>query len=210
MLNQLKRRKTIKSILSQLILIGLLLLIILTDFLNPIKEYIPILWSILIIWSIVYSIKYKKGIINNELRFPTNNDDYNKSYPFIMGLIIVIGGICSIVFIQEYFIFLYLMTFNGVLLIISGFFFIPSGVIKTKNNELNFIYANRKKNIKIEDLNSVDLKVNGITFTDKSQKKYKIDHLNLKESDYQKITNFINQKLNKKIEIKTYGNTVYN
>tara|TARA_R110002074_G_scaffold401059_1_gene598024 strand:- start:1529 stop:2140 length:612 start_codon:yes stop_codon:yes gene_type:complete len=202
--------KTIKSILSQLILIGLLLLIILTDFLNPIKEYIPILWSILIIWSIVYSLKYKKGIINNELRFPTNNDDYNKSYPFIMGLIIVIGGICSIVFIQEYFIFLYLMTFNGVLLIISGFFFIPSGVIKTKNNELNFIYANRKKNIKIEDLNSVDLKVNGITFTDKSQKKYKIDHLNLKESDYQKITNFINQKLNKKIEIKTYGNTVHN
>jgi len=202
--------KTIKSILSQLILIGLLLLIILTDFLNPIKEYIPILWSILIIWSIVYSIKYRKGIINNELRFPTNNDDYNKSYPFIMGLITVIGGICSIVYIQDYFIFLYLMTFNGTVLIISGFFFIPSGVINTKNNELNFTSANRKKSINIESINRIDLRVNDITFTDKNQRTHKIDHLNLKESDYQKITDFINQKLNKKIEIKTYGNTVYN
>ena len=202
--------KTVKSILSQLILIGSLLIIVLTDFLNPIKEYIPIFWSILIVWSIVYNIKYRKGNINNELRFPTNNDDYNKSYPFIMGLITIIGGICSIVFIQEYFIFLYLMTFNGVLLTISGFFFVPSGIIKTKNNELNFIDANRKRNIKIEDLNSMDLKPNDIVFTTKNQKKYKIDHLNLKESDYQKITNFVNQKLNNEIEIKTYGNTVYN
>ena len=200
--------KTVKSILSQLILIGILLVIILTDFLNPIKEYIPALWTILIIWSIFYSIKYRKGKINNELRFPTNNDDYNKSYPFILGPILVIGGICAIVFIQEYFVFIFLMTFNGILLIVSGFFFIPSGVIKIKNNDLNFINANREKSLKIENLNSIELKVNDITFIDTNQKKYKIDHLNLKEPDYHKITDFVNRKLNKKIEIKTYGNTV--
>jgi len=202
--------KTIKSILSQFIFIGSVLVMTLTDFLNPIKEYIPILWSILIIWSIFYGIKYRKGNINSEIRFPTNNDDYNKNYPFIMGGIILIGGICAIIFIHEFLIVIYIMVFNGVLLIISGLFSIPSGIIKIKKDELNFTNANRKRNIKIKDLNSMDLKPNDIVFTTKNQKKYKIDHLNLKESDYQKITNFINQKLNKKIEIKTYGNNVYN
>ena len=202
--------KTIKSIISQLIFIGILLIVILTDYLNPIKEYLPILWTLIIIWSILYSIKYRKGKVANELRFLTNNDDYNKIYPFIIGTLLLVGGICALVLMKEYLIFTSLMTFNGLLLIVSGLIFIPNGAIWIKNNELVSVSGNQKNNIEIEKLSEVNLFQDRIIFIDQTNKKYNLEHLKLELSDFSKITDFINRKLNKKIEIKTYGNNGYN
>ncbi len=198
--------KTLKSIIGQLIIIGILLIIILTDYLNPIREYLPILWTLIIIWSIVYSIKYRRGNVVNELRFLTNNDDYNKTYPFIMGTLLFIGGICALVLIKEYLIFISLMTLNGLLLIISGIVFIPNGAIWIKNNELVSVSGNQKNNVEIEKLSEVNLFQDRIIFIDQTDKKYNLEHLKLEMSDFSKISDFINRKLNKKIEIKTYGN----
>ncbi len=198
--------KIIKSTISQVIIIGFLILIIFTDYLNPIKGFLPILWTSIIIWSIIYSINYRKGNATNELRFLTNNDDYNKIYPFVIGTLLSIGGVCTMIFIQEYLIFSSLMTLNGVLLIVSGILFIPNGVISIKDKELISVSGNQKNNIKIETLNEIKLFKNEIIFIDQNQKKYNLEHLNLELSDFSKISDFINQKLDKEIEIKTYYN----
>ena len=200
--------KTVKSIISQIIIIGFLLLIIFTDYLNPIKEYLPILWTMIIILSIFYSIKYRKGNNTDELRFLTKNDDYNKVYPFIIGILLLIGGVCAVIFIKEYSIFSSLMTLNGFLLIISGILFIPNGVIRIKDKKLISVSGNQKNNIEIEKINEINLFQNKIVFIDQNQKKYNLEHLNLELSDFSKISDFINQKLNKEVEIKTYGNNV--
>lgn len=202
--------KTLKSILSQIIIIGILLLIIWTEYLNPIKEYLPILWTLSIVWSIFHSLKYRKGNAINELRFLTENDDYNKIYPFIIGTILLIGGICALLFIKEYLIFLTLMTINGFLLIVSGILFIPNGAIWIKNKELISVSGNQKNNIEIEKLSEVNLFQDKIIFIDQKQRKYNLEHLKLELSDFSKISDFMNQKLNKEIEIKTYSNNVDN
>ncbi len=198
--------KTVKSTIIQIIIIGILLLIILTDYLNPIKEFLPILWTLFIIWSILYNIKYRKGNATNELRFWTNNDDYNKIYPFITGTLLLIGSVCAIFFIEDYLIFLSLLTLNGLLLIISGVLFIPNGVIWIKDKELISVSGNQKNTIEIEKLKEISIFQNKIIFVDQTQKQYNLEHLNLELSDFSKITDFINQKLNKTIEIKTYNN----
>jgi len=136
----------------------------------------------------------------------TNNDDYNKIYPFIIGTLLLVGGICALLFMKEYLIFKSLMTLNGLLLIISGIVFIPNGAIWIKNNELVFVSGNQKNNVEIEKLSEINLFQDKITFIDQKDKKYNLEHLKLELSDFSRISDFINRKLDKKIEIKTYGN----
>jgi len=146
----------------------------------------------------------------NELRFLTNNDDYNKTYPFIIGTLLLIGGICALFLMKEYLIFTSLMTLNGLLLILSGIVFIPNGAIWIKNNELVCVSGNQKNNVEIEKLREVNLFKDKIIFIDQTDKKYNLEHLKLELSDFSKISGFINRKLDKKVEIKTYGNNGYN
>jgi hypothetical protein len=200
--------KNLKSIIGQVFIIGFFLLIVFTDYLNPIKEYLPFLWTLILISSIYYSLKYRKGNVKSELRFPTNNDNYNKTSPFIIGSLCVIGGICSWIFIKEYMIFTTIMTLNGFLLIISGTLFIPSGMIRIKNDILNSVSGKQENKIDTNELNTIDLFENKIVFTDKKQKQHLLEHLDLKTSDYSNISDFINQNVIRKIEIKTYGNNV--
>lgn len=177
-----------------------------TNYLNSIKEYLPILWTLIISWSIFYSIKYRNGKIKNELRFFTSNDDYNKIYPFIIGVLLLTGGVFALLLMKEYLIFSFLMTFNGFLLIVSGFLFTPTGVIAVKNNELVFISGNQKNTIAIEKLSGINLFKDKIIFTDQTEKNYNLDHLHLELSDFAKISEFINLKINKQVEIKTFAN----
>ncbi|MCK8520411.1 hypothetical protein M0D21_02465 [Aquimarina sp. D1M17] len=195
--------KPLKSTITQIIIIGILLVILFTDYLNPIKEYLPILWTLTITLSILKSLKYLRGNISNELRFLTDNDTYNRIYPFIIGILLVIGGAYAIIFIEEYLIFSLLITLNGLLLIISGFLFIPNGMIWIKDKELISVSGNQKNSIEIKKLQEINLFQNRIIFIDQTQKKYNLDHLYLKMVDFVKISDFINHNLNKKIEIKT-------
>ena len=87
----------------------------------------------------------------------TENDDYNKIYPFIIGSILLKGGICALVLIKEYGIFLILMTLNGLLLIVSGILFIPNGGIWVKNEKLISVSGNQKNNIEIKKLSEIKL-----------------------------------------------------
>ena len=66
---------------------------------------------------------------------------------------------------------------------------------------MSFENGNRKKTIGVEKISRIELKKNDIILTDKNESKFYINHMNLNESDLQKISNFLNQKLANKIEI---------
>ena len=102
------------------------------------------------------------------------------------------------------------MALNGLLLIISGIVFIPNGAIRIKNNELVSVNGNQKNNVQIEKLNEVNLFQDRIVFIDRTDKKYNLEYLKLELTDFSRISDFINGKLDKKVEIKTYGNNGYN
>ncbi|WP_139855012.1 hypothetical protein [Aequorivita sinensis] len=199
--------------LGTILTIGIVLLFqvnYVRELIDPIREFFPVLWIALIIWSIYGRIKYRNGKNVDQLRIPTNNDDYNKTVPFIFGIILSVGGILALKYFESEKIMWSLLLLTGILLLILGFLFVPSGIIEIKNNELSFENGARKQTIAIDKLNNIELKSSDIILTEKNEKKHYLNHMNLNESDYKKISEFLNEKLNPKIEIKTYGNTVYN
>jgi hypothetical protein len=175
---------------------------------EPIREYAPIGFMILVLIGIYSRLKYRNGKLPNQIRVPTNNDDYNRIMPFIFGILLTVGGFIALKNMESDKIFWSLMIATGVLLLILGFLFVPSGIIEISNEELSFANGSRKKTIAIDKINDIGFKTSDIILTDKNEKKHYVNHMNLTESDYQTITDFLNQKLKEKIEIKTYGNTV--
>jgi hypothetical protein len=198
--------------LGTIMIIGIVLLFqvkYVRELLDPIREYFPIIWIVFILLSIYEKMKYKKGKRIEQLRIPTNNDDYNKIMPFIFGVILSVGGILALKYFESEKIMWSLLFVTGILSLISGFLFIPSGIIEIKKNELRFENGSRKKTIGIENIKNIDLKENEIILYENNDKVHYINHMNLNESDYKNILEFLKEKLKSEIEIKTFGNTVY-
>jgi len=195
--------KSLKKILGELVIILVAGVIIQTDFRSPIIEYLPILWTLSIIWSLIYKFKYRNGQIKNELRFLTKNDNYTKIVPFIIGFILLVGGIIALLLTNEYLILTLILTFNGILLIISGFLFVPNGEISLSNNKLISKSSNANNSIEIVQLSEVNLFIDKIIFIYDSNRKINLNHLNLNLTDFTKISDFLKSKLNHEIEIKS-------
>ncbi len=186
-------------------LIGIVLLFqvkFVRELIDPISEYFPIIWIVFVLLSIYEKMKYKKGKRTNQLRIPTNNDDYNRIMPFIFGVILSVGGILALKYFESEKIMWTLLFLTGILSLISGFLFIPSGIIETKNNELSFENGSRKKSIGIEKIKNIHLKGNEIILYENNEKVHYINHMNLNESDYKSILEFLQDKLKSEIEIK--------
>ena len=167
--------------------------------------YFPLLWIVSIIWDIYLKLQLKRES-SDQLRIPTYNDDSYRILPFIFGVLLTIGGFFALIYLEWDNMFWSLIIFTGILLLISGALFVPSGIIEIKSNELTFVNGEQVKSIEIEKLNNIELKPSDIIFTDNNQEKYYVNHFKLEESDFQKISDFIYVKLKNKIEIKTYGN----
>ncbi|MEM5563773.1 MULTISPECIES: hypothetical protein [Psychroserpens] len=172
-------------------------------FFEPLKDYIPVGFMILIFMGINSRLKYRNGKLTNQLRIPTNYDDINRIMPFIFGIVCTVGGFFALKDIDSNKIFWSLLIFTGILSLILGFLFVPSGIIEINNNELSFVNGSRKKTIEIEKIDSIVFKSSDIIIIDKNQKKHEVDYMNLIESDYQIIKDFLHRKLTNKIEITT-------
>tara|TARA_R110001632_G_C11210351_1_gene404284 strand:+ start:57 stop:668 length:612 start_codon:yes stop_codon:yes gene_type:complete len=201
--------KSLKKILGELIIILIAGIILLTDITNPIIEYLPILWTLSIIWSLIFKYKYRNGQIKNELRFQTKNDNYTKIIPVIIGGMFLVGGIITLLSTSEYLILKSILTLNGFLLIVSGFLFVPSGAIKIKNNKLISVIGNSTNTIETIQLNEINIFIDKIILIYDSDRRLNLENLNLNLSDFKTISEFLRNKLNHKVELKTYGNTVY-
>ena len=120
-----------KPLLGTILAIAIVIIILFTDLnklFEPIRKYIPIVWILLIIMGIYVRLKYKNGKLTDELRIPTNNDDYNKIMPFIFGIIATVGGFLALKYMNSEKIFWSLIIVTGFLLLILGFLFLPSNL----------------------------------------------------------------------------------
>ena len=138
----------------------------------------------------------------NILRIKTNNDDYNRIFPFIFGTILIVASYFGLTKIESEKILLYSILIIGLLYLITGFLFVPTGIIEYKNDKLSFANGNNKHTIEIDKIDSIELKSTNIIIADKNQKKYYVNFMNLIESDYQKIAEFLKHKIGNNIEIK--------
>ncbi|TRZ42173.1 hypothetical protein [Robertkochia solimangrovi] len=191
--------------LTYILIIGIVLLMAFIDrieFLKPLKNIVFLISIPIIIWDIIERLKYRNGKRKNILRIRTNNDDYNRIFPFIFGTILIVASYFGLTKIESEKILLYSILITGILYLITGFLFVPTGIIKYKNDKLSFANGNNKHSIEIDKIDSIELKSTDIIIADKSQKKYYVNFMNLVESDYQKITEFLKDKIGNNIEIK--------
>ncbi len=197
--------RKLRHILFQLFFAVFIWALITTDTLNFSRfiEVILGLWMIKTIWSIFYSRKYLNGKIFNQIRFSISNDSYYKGNLYVFGIILIIGGVSAFLFFKDYSIYFFMLILNGILLIISSKYFIPSGIIKIKDDEISLFADNQKKTIEIEKVHHIELRSNDIVLSDENQKIFTLNYLKLKESDFRRISDFLDQNLNKKIEVKT-------
>lgn len=172
------------------------------EFLKPLKNIVFLIWIPIIIWDIIERLKYRNGKRENILRIRTNNDDYNRIFPFIFGTILIVSSYFGLTKIESEKILLYSILITGILYLITGFLFVPTGVIEYKNDKLSFANGNNKHTIEIEKIDSIELKSTDIIIADKSQNKYCVNFMNLIESDYQEISEFLKNIIGNNIEIK--------
>tara|TARA_R110002051_G_scaffold15619_1_gene48379 strand:+ start:10139 stop:10756 length:618 start_codon:yes stop_codon:yes gene_type:complete len=191
--------------LTYILIIGIVLLMAFIDrieFLKPLKNIVFLIWIPIIIWDIIERLKYRNGKRMNILRIKTNNDDYNRIFPFIFGTILIVASYFGLTKIESEKILLYSILIIGLLYLITGFLFVPTGIIEYKNDKLSFANGNNKHTIEIDKIDSIELKSTNIIIADKNQKKYYVNFMNLIESDYQKIAEFLKHKIGNNIEIK--------
>ncbi len=130
-----KYKEDIKTILEVSIFILIWIGFIFFD--SPILSYIGAsLLFIFWIVNIVDKVKYRKFKIQNELRFPTVNDDYSKFTALTIGTCLLIGSIGFAIWITEFSYILVLTGFAGVLLILNGLLDTPNGNIVFSENHL--------------------------------------------------------------------------
>ncbi|GGF69537.1 hypothetical protein [Wenyingzhuangia marina] len=189
--------------LGTLLLIGIVLLFqveFVRETIDPIREYFPVLWIAVLIWNIYQRVKYKRGGNINQLRIPTNNDDYYKTVPFIFGILLTVGGILALKYLESERILWSLLFMTGILLLILSFLFVPSGIIEIKKNVLSFENGSRKKSIAIERIKNIELKTNEIILNEKNEKKHSVNHMNLTEKTQKSISDLLKSKLRINIE----------
>ncbi|MCP4053607.1 MAG: hypothetical protein GY739_11165 [Mesoflavibacter sp.] len=190
--------------LIYILIFGIVLLMSFVDeieFLKPLKNIVFLIWILIIIWDIIERLKYRNGKSTNILRIKTNNDDYNRIFPFIFGTILIVASYFGLKNIDSEKIPLYSILITGFLYLITGFLFVPTGIIEYKNDKLSFANGNNKHIIGIDNIHSIELKSNNIIIADKNQKKYNVNFMNLIESDYQEISEFLKNRIGNKIEI---------
>ena len=172
------------------------------EFLKPLKNIVFLIWIPFIIWDIIERLKYRNGKKTNILRIRTNNDDYNRIFPFIFGTILIVASYFGLKNIESEKILLYSILITGILYLITGFLFVPTGIIEYKNDKLSFANGNNKHTIGIDNIESIELKASDIIIAYRNQNKYNVNFMNLIESDYQEISEFIKNRIGNNIEIK--------
>lgn len=172
------------------------------EILKPVQQYIPIGFILLILLEIRSRLEYRNGKHPNTIRIATNNDDYYKIVPFILGSILLIGGMIGLLYSDTNTVLYGLIIVTGILLFVSGFLFIPTGVVELSKDKLQIINGSRRSDITIDSISAIEFESSNLIITDNNNSKTKIQHLNLIPSDYNLIMEFLRKRLPEHIKIR--------
>ena len=121
------------------IFILVLYLLMITDFdltVPNISYLTPIIWSISIIVKIYKNNKLKQLISKSNTIIDSQNEKYYRLIPFLIGMITICASLSGILYNQNK-LFFSLLILNGILLFISGYFYLSIEKIhKYKGKEI--------------------------------------------------------------------------
>jgi len=189
--------KKVKIILEQVIICSAIYYLITHDFNSSIPFALcvfPMVYVIATLYNIYKKYTLLKSLNDSNLRITTNNDDYNKILPFISGAITFVGSIFGLIYSDLYSIFWISFLLNGLLVIVSGFFFIPNGLISFEKNILKFIIDEKEDSFNYDELKEIQIRQNQIEIFDVMDKRKVIPNLNLNIEQINQVKKFLHNE----------------
>jgi hypothetical protein len=185
----MKKKKSIYNTLALIFIIVLNPL--LPKYIDNYYSYILVIILLLSVWDIYDRIQIRNNKKENQLRVPTNNDDYVKVLPFIFGSFLFFGGIAFYYYSKE-------LNLNNIFIVALGFQFfivgflpVPTGVIEIKKGVFKFINGTRNESIKVEKIKKIEFQKSYILITDNNEEVHIVNYMNLIENDYKIIKDFL-------------------
>ena len=162
------------------------------SFVDQYAVYYPTLVIILMIWSMLSSLKESK---EKSIRIATKNDSYYNILPYIFGSMIIVTSLILIYYSVFDLIILIQVMIIGVLLIISGILFKPRSYVKMKRKKLIFLINNQKQWISIDKVKDIKIQSDKIIVLEKGDKINNIDSIDLNMSDIENLKRYLNTNI---------------
>jgi cellulose synthase/poly-beta-1,6-N-acetylglucosamine synthase-like glycosyltransferase len=192
-----------KKIKSNIVIISILALFIITDFIKNdffIKvKYISLflmanIWVILLIKD---DIKYRKGKILNEIKFPFKNDSYLKVLPLFTGSISIFIAYFMLVVSETIVLIAIPFIVFGILKIIHFLNYTPSCYLRVTSNKLKF--SESDKQFDIDEITTIKINSENILIINNKGQKISNNHLDLDNTYLDNIQKFLSDYFNRDI-----------
>ena len=181
-----------KSIFNTLFLVFIIVLNpLLPEYIDNYYSYILVIILLLSVWDIYDRIQIRNNKKENQLRVPTNNDDYAKLVPFIFGSFLTFGGLAYYYNSEVINIEIILLIILGLIFFIIGFLPIPTGIIEIKKGKLKFKNGNSDESINIQKVKKIEFQKSYILITENNEEVHIVNYMNLIENDYKTIKDFL-------------------
>ncbi|MEL6558451.1 MAG: hypothetical protein AAFQ94_09720 [Bacteroidota bacterium] len=183
----------IKSILQVIGYIGFYFLISIED--NPLLTIISgICWVAFLVYHIIDKIRYKAHKYQNEIRFPTRNDNFLRMTSLTLGGLITVSFSISLILTMDTSLFSIFFLISGILIFANGLIDTPKGKLKLNSEELTLHGIKNKSEIR--DIESISIKDNQILINASDGSKVIQGNLQLNEKWIDRIVDFLKLRLN--------------
>lgn len=166
-----------------------LLLVALYIFVFP-KEWTIWGWPLILLVSILADFLQSKKRKTGFIDFKTKNDHYLRGLPFILGPILIIGGILTYLYLETEPTVYIALGLTGVLFLISGIKSPKGGYIQLKSGQLTF-KADRYKTFTVNEIKEVNLYPDKMTIKSMDLVKFSLLHLDLNNEDLLTLRDFL-------------------
>ena len=144
-------------------------------------------------YFIYTKVKYRKRDHPNEILFPTQNDVAHKYTLLSIGILFIAFSIVYAFVTQKINLSAIIFTVLGLLLFLNGFFYLSSGKISVKENQIS--NGKSDADVEIATVESVLIQDDNLTFDIKQRDKIIHDNLELSSTDKLRIKEFLEDKI---------------
>lgn len=183
-----------KKSIYEFVAVFLIILLVFVDsesYFSNLYYFIPIIWIVADVYDIYKIKKYLREKPLNEIRIRTKNDSYYNLLPFILGSILCLFSVLFY-FITEYEkvgVIIYFIF--GLSQILKGLNFLPSGLIKIENENLNYENGKTIKKIEVNKIKEFEISDEEIKFINENEEIIKLQHLELNNTEIKQTEYFL-------------------
>lgn len=193
--------KKLTSLLYELVAIVFILAMVFIPSGHPAKPWLFVLPILVSATSLIYSVRYTKGVVKNEVPFSTQNDDYSKLIPLLFGITLFAVGFVLWYWFQLDWLFIGFIVFYGILLVFSAFNKLPRGCLYIKEGKVYTQVGSVQQAMELSALASIQISTSTLSFISKEGKQYPQLHLHIQPQEIARIATFVQQQLGEGVVI---------